>query len=82
MKQVEIILKSGKSVWTECFDIEMEWTKEGRLTWMNVENANPDIAFLDLDSVACVLVGQVRTERTGRKRAAEDAAEAVLQPVI
>lgn len=71
MERVEIILKSGKSVVTECEDIEMEWTKEGALTWMKIENGNPEVAFVDLNSVACVLVGEYRNIGRARKRTAD-----------
>lgn len=74
MKQVEIILKCGISIATECEDMGMEWDETGTLKWMDMKNASPEVAFIDLDSVACVVVQERFMKKTRRDVAAEAAA--------
>ena len=80
MKNVHIILKCGFSIVTECEDIGMEWNKDGALKWLDMEGASPEVAFIDLDSVACVVVGESRfTKRKRRDAVMTDAAAEVAE---
>lgn len=80
MKHVEIILKCGISIVTECKDIGMMWSKEGVLKRLDIEDAQPEVAFIDLDSVACVVVGKCRfTKRTRRDAMMEEMAAEVAR---
>lgn len=57
MKNVVIILKMGKEVQSKCADIGMEWNCEkGRLTYMELKKACPEVAYIDLNEVICVIV--------------------------
>lgn len=79
MKQVEIILKSGKSVVTECEDIGITWAKDGTLTWLEMDGARPEVDFLDLESVACVSVMEMKNRKRAGREAAAGAAAPLLQ---
>lgn len=82
MKRVEIILRCGISVVTECKDIGMLWNEEGTLERLDMEDASPEVAFIDLESVACVIVGESRFMKRAKRDTMMDAAAEAAAPLL
>ena len=77
MKKVVLILKTGNEIQTECADIGMEWNCDtGRLMHMELEKACPEVAYIDLNEVICVIVEELRDSR---RRKTEGATGQVLR---
>lgn len=62
MKKVEVLFKSGQKVETTCDDLIMEWKYDSVITRMVILNGTPDVVYVNLNDVNCVLVTELPEE--------------------